>query len=95
MTLVDPCPTTKLTINVPVQFITETYYLRDPQINRAWDIDIILSKDTAVDCSNLIVKFLNIDESTPDPIFVDNRTIAGEFNFATTYTEDITKKGTY
>ena len=67
MTLVDPCPTTQLTINVPAQFITETYNLRDPQINRAWDIDIILSRDTAVDCGSVSVEFLDKNTNTiPD-----------------------------
>ena len=67
MTLIDPCPTTKLTINVPVQFITETYYLSTFQINRVWDIDKILSSDTEVDCGPVSVEFIDINTGTkPD-----------------------------
>ena len=39
ITLVDPCPTTKLIISNPVTFVNTNYKLRDPQINRPWDID--------------------------------------------------------
>lgn len=84
MTLVDPCPTTTLTINNPVPFIKETYILRDAQINRSWDMDKILSRVTLVDCGPVTVTFSDTNTgTTPDAvIFKDDRTTPNAFNYA-------------
>jgi len=96
MTLVDPCPTTTLTINSP--FVPKLYTLRDPQIDQSWNINSIVSKATAVDCGPLAVDFFNDDatESSLDTsIFADIRVNTGDFKFINLYTEDTSKKGTY
>ena len=61
MTLVDPCPTTTLTIKQPDPFTDKTYILRAPQINQFWDINKLITKATAVDCGALTVEFFNDD----------------------------------
>ena len=67
VTLVDPCPTTKLTINIPVSFVDQDYILRDPQIDRVWDPDTILTRNTLVDCGPITVKFINTNtDAAPD-----------------------------
>ena len=62
MTLVDPCPTTTLTIKQPDPFTDKTYVLRAPQINQIWDINKLITKATAVDCGALTVEFF-IDDA--------------------------------
>ena len=96
MTLVDPCPTTTLTINSP--FVPKLYTLRDPQIDQSWNINSIVSKATAVDCGPLAVDFFNDDatkSSLDASIFGDIRVTTGDFKFINLYTEDTSKKGTY
>ena len=81
MTLVDPCPTTLLTID-PDPFEDKTYNLRDPQINQPWDIDNLIRKATLVDCGPITVEFFNDDASQTaldTALFLDDRTA---FNFA-------------
>ena len=63
MTLVDPCPTTVLTIIDPDPFEDKTYNLRDPQIDQFWDIDNLITKATLVDCGPITVEFFNDDVS--------------------------------
>ena len=46
MTLVDPCPTTVLTITLPDPFVDKTYNLRDQQINQVWNIGNLITKAT-------------------------------------------------
>jgi len=55
LNLVDPCPTTELTINSP--FADQTYTLRDPLIDQPWDIGTIVTRATLVDCGPLTVNF--------------------------------------
>ena len=96
MTLVDPCPTTTLTINNPATFIDQTYILRDAQINRTWDIDSILSRDTLVDCGPVSVSFKNNNGAAPDSaLFEDDRLTANAYNYASLFTDDVAKKGLY
>ena len=64
MTIVDPCPTTQLTINNPASFTDFTYVLRDPQKDRAWDIGTVLTKATLVDCGDVTVEIFNDDAGT-------------------------------
>ena len=80
MTLVDPCPTTQLTINNP--FVDQTYTLRDAEINQQWNIANILSRATAVDCGPITVNFFNDDalkSALDSSIFGDIRVTAGAF----------------
>ena len=85
MTLVDPCPTTQLTINQPDPFEDQTYILRATQIDQLWNIDNLISKVTLVDCGGLTVEFFNEDSGTTDldtEIFLDERSNPGAFNLA-------------
>ena len=59
MTLVDPCPTTVLTITQPDPFSDQTYILRAEQIDQSWDINNLIEKATLVDCGALTVEFIN------------------------------------
>ena len=61
MTLVNPCPTTVLMINEPIQFMDQTYTLRDAKIEQIWDIDSLITKETLVDCGEISVEFFNED----------------------------------
>jgi len=61
MTLVDPCPTTTLTIIEPDPFADQTYILRAAQIDQIWNIDNLITKVTAVNCGALTVEFFNDD----------------------------------
>ena len=47
MTLVDPCPTTVLSIIEPDPFTDKTYPLRSPQVDQIWDIDNLITKATS------------------------------------------------
>ena len=97
MTLSDPCPTTQLTLKNPDAFKNRLYVLRDPQINREWDIDDIITRATPVDCGNLVGYFKDVNTGFfPDSsIFSDNRSTANAFNFISEYTENVSKKGQY
>ena len=46
MTLVDPCPTTQLTITQPDPFMDQTYILRADQIDQIWNINNLITKAT-------------------------------------------------
>ena len=98
MTLVDPCPTTTLTI-INLDFFTDqTYILRDPKIDQLWDIDNLITKSTMVDCGSLSVDFFNDDEeqTTLDPdLFLDDRINLEQLNLTSLYTEDVQKVGLY
>ena len=97
MNLVDPCPTTALTINNPASFVDGNYILRSTPIDRTWDIDTILARATLVDCGPVTVEFF-IDgtlASLDTTIFDDNRAMPGAFSLQSLYTEDVTKKGPY
>ena len=98
MTLVDPCPTTTLTINQPDPFADKTYVLRAAQINQIWNINNLVTKATAVDCGALSVEFFNdvSGMTTLDSdIFLDDRTTPGAYNLTSKYTEVVEKKGKY
>ena len=98
MTLVDPCPTTKISLNQPDPFNDQTYVLRSPQIDQFWNIDSLLTKETQIDCGPITVNFFNeIPSKTAiDPdLFLDERITPGSYNFAVRNTDDILKKGVY
>ena len=97
MTLVDPCPTTALTINNPASFVDGDYILRSSAIDRTWDIDVILSRATLVDCGPVTVEFFIDGTLAPldATIFDDNRATPGAYSLQSLYTEDVTKKGPY
>ena len=72
--------------------------MRDPKIDQLWDINNLITKDTLVDCGLLSVEFFNDDgsQTTLDPdIFLDDRSNPGAFNFASRYTEDVSKANIY
>ena len=82
MTLVDPCPTTTLTIIQPDPFADKTYILRAAQIDQIWNIDNLITKATAVNCGALTVEFFNDDAGhtlLDSVIFLDDRTTSGAF----------------
>jgi len=67
MTLVDPCPTTTLTIHNPASFIDQNYVLRDPKIERTWDLAAIVTRETPVNCGALKLEFTDLNTQTlPD-----------------------------
>lgn len=93
LTLVDPCPTATLTLNVPL--IDKEYTLRDPQVDQTWNTNTVLTKDTQADCGPITAILYNWDNrSAPlDSILSDQRGTPN--NFAILYSEDVSKKGTY
>ena len=68
--------------------------MRSPRIDRFWDINTILSRETPVDCGPVSVDFINLFTfSTPvSTVFDDDRV---NYSFANIYTEDTTLKGPY
>ena len=96
MKLVNPCPTTLLTVNNPAPFVTQTYILRDPQINRVWNIATIVTKGTLVNCGTLIVEFFDNNTGiVPDPAIFEDSRVPGTNNFASLFTADSLKRGNY
>ena len=95
MTLIDPCPTTKLTL-LQSPFIDQTYYLRDPVLIQAWLYSSLITKETPADCGPYQIEFFNDDVfKTPldTTTFLNN--LAGPNKFTTLYTEDLSKVGVY
>mgnify|MGYP000911651394 FL=1 len=98
MTLVDPCPTTLLTINQPDPFEDQTYILRATQIDQLWNIDNLITKVTLVDCGGLTVEFFNDDSGATDldtEIFLDDRSNLGAYNLASRVTDVVAKADEY
>ena len=97
VTLVDPCPTTLLTINNPVPFVTGECVLRDNQIERVWDIDALVSRATLVDCGPLTVEFFdeNTGATPAAAVFDDIRTTPNAFSYASKNIQDVALKGDY
>ena len=61
--------------------------LRDPKINRVWDIDAIVTRATPVSCGTLIIEFADVKTGlAPDSvIFSDDRSDPEALNFASLY----------
>ena len=93
-----------MTINNPAPFVDVTYILRDPQIDRPWDIQAILSRVTLVDCGAVTVKIVDTNNSaspdtntsaSPDTVIFDDDRSVGALNFKSLYSEDVFYKGSH
>ena len=59
ITLVDPCPTTQLSIaSNPFAGIEHDYFLRDQNLELLYDPNTILSRETLVDCGPATLDFV-------------------------------------
>ena len=60
MILIDPCPEATFFLREN-PFTNDTYYLRDPQIEKTWIVDDLVEVFTQADCGTITVEFFYKD----------------------------------
>ena len=100
MTLIDPCPTTQLTLLQPSPLVDQVYKLRDAPIPQPWTFDSIVVKASAAECGPYEIEFFNddalqtpIDLTTFDNAFAAQATDPNEFSVL--YTDLLENVGSY
>ena len=79
MTLEDPCPDAIFFLKQN-PFTNDTYYLRDPQIEKLWVLDDLVEVFTQVDCGTISTQFYYEDTTPYDTLrFNDLRAAPNSF----------------
>ena len=79
MILIDPCPEATFFLKEN-PFTNDTYYLRDPLIEKVWVDDDLVEVFTQADCGAITVEFFYFDTSAFDTrLFSDTRGTPNSF----------------